>query len=799
MSAVSPLDQRSRNPGFVISPMRVFDRALRYWYIIILSVIAGVIGGWLVTRYTTRIYPATASLIVRESEENMAARSLYSNAILTRRNYFNEFYIMRSLPIMQGVVEDLGLDVTFIRLGDIRSTEVFEAGFPFKVLPASGSSLPYGRVLSFTILSADEYMLGTEDEAGQILKETRYRYADTVKLGDNRFYIKREPASGSDLAGKEFQIRFTNPAQLAAEYSGGLNLAWSQQGAGVIDIYMQGPVPARMEAFLQRFITRYQEYDIERKSLMAVKSIDFLDRQIDIISDSLRFYENQISTLAVKGIDGSASQLQRLSLMYTSIDDADLKIRLQERYYSYLENYLNTRSDFSQVLLPASLGVSDPVLSGLVTKLADLQFQLKLLQGQSESNANPLVQESREKIALYKKDIEEGIRSAQEIMSINRGMQSDRLKEMEKAVADQPGPNRELAGLNRNYKLNEGLYNLLIQKRAESAISQASTTSDIAVLNYPKAGDAISPLPMQNYLTGLLAGLLFPIVLFVLMEALDNKVQSKEDIELFSSVPVIGTIGHSGTKGTLAVQDNPRSYLAESFRALRSNLNYFTDSNPGKILLVTSSISGEGKSFTSVNVATVLAFTGKKTILVGGDMRKTKLSREFGVSNAKGLSTVLTVQSELDPAIFPTRVEHLDFMPSGPVPPNPAELFLKPATADLLKALLKKYDYVVVDSPPVGMVSDALSLIPIVDHILFVVRQNYTPLTAITQLQTLVEQGEVKHISIVFNDILKFGRGYGYKYGYAYDYGYGYGSKYGQGGYYDEDKPKKDSETEGHS
>ena len=790
--AVNSLDQRSRTPGFVISPMRVLDRGLRYWYLVVISVVAGITGGWLINRYTTRIFPATATLIVRENEENLAARSLYNNAILSsNRNYYNEFYIMRSLPIMQEVVEDLGLDVTFIRPGDFRSTEIFDPAFPVKFMPARHSALPYGRLLLYEPVSENEYTLSSIDKAYPELNPSRFRYSDTVQLGDRRFFIRKSDSIGTELKGRQFQVRFNNPQELAAEYSRSLNLSWSQQGAGVIDVYIQGNTPDRLVAFLNRFVARYQEYDVERKSLIAVKSIAFLDRQIDLISDSLRHYENQISALAVKGIDGTGSQMQRLSMLYGSVDDADLKIRLQERYYAYLENYLNTRADFSQVLLPASLGVSDPVLSGLVSKLAEVQFQLKLLQGQAESNANPLVQESREKIALYKKDIEEGIRSAQEIMRINRSMQADRLKEMENAVASQPGPNRELVSLNRNYKLNEGLYNLLIQKRAEAAISRASTTSDIAVLNYPKSGDAIAPVPLTNYLTGLLAGLLIPVIIFVLMEALDNKVQSKEDVELFSTVPVIGTIGHSQNAGTLAVQDNPRSYLAESFRALRSNLNYVTDSAPGKIFLVTSSISGEGKSFSSVNIATVLAFTGKKVILVGGDMRKTKLSKELGISNAKGLSTVLTGQSGLDDSVFPTRVDNLDFMPSGPVPPNPAELFLKPAMAELLKYLLKKYDYVVVDSPPIGMVSDALSLIPIVDHILFVVRQNYTPLTAITQLQTLVDQGEVKHISIVFNDIFKFGRGYGYKYGYAYDYGYGYGSKYGQGGYYDDDENKK--------
>ena len=393
------------------------------------------------------------------------------------------------------------------------------------------------------------------------------------------------------------------------------------------------------------------------------------------------------------------------------------------------------------------------------------------------------MREGLEKIEVYKRDISEGLRSAREILAMNRKMLEDRLKDFQAKQEGEAGSSdKEMANYQRSYRLNESLYNFISQKRAEAAISQASATSSIVIVNNPTSGPQIRPVPMQNYSYALVVGILLPLAIFLVMEFLNNKVQSKEDIEALCSVPVIGTIGHNPGAGNFAVADKPRSYLAESFRALRSNLNYFTEGKDRKVILITSSISGEGKTFTSINIATVLAFSGKRTLLVAGDMRKPGIAKEFGVSNKSGLSLLLSGQAQLEDVIVDTKIENLDFIAPGPTPPNPGELYLGNRTAEVMAEMVGMYEYVVFDSPPIGLVSDALALLSKVDLVLFVSRQNYTPMNAIAQLQFLVEQGQVQNVSIVLNDIFRVGMGYGYKYGYGYDYGYGY--RYGQGRYY---------------
>ena len=782
--APSSVGIKSSGPTIRLNPQRILNRVLRNWYWVLLCLVIGFVVSWSVNRYTTKIYPVKASVIFKIDEENYGANLLYGNSFTQySRNYYDEFYLMRSYPLLQRVVENLRLDVAYFVQGEIKTIEKYIPHLPVRINPTSGQRLPYGQSFTYRLLNENEFLFYPAQDASDADRNQKHLYNDTIEVAGHRLFFLKTDLLKDKWIGSEYIVRFTDPFELAVSYSTQLNLSWSEQGSGAINISMNGAVPEKIVDFLREFIEQYQQFDVERKSRIYSKSVQFLDRQIDLIGDSLRYYERKMSAVSVKATKNIKPSAERLNAIGLSLDEKELQIRLQQRYYDYLENYMNSTSDFSQVLLPSSLGVSDPVLSELVSRLVKLQFELRVLQNKATDTRNPLVQESLNKIEYLKRDIEEGIRSAKEIMAINRTFFKERLVEMERALRESPEDQfNDLAHLQRNYRLNEGLYSFIIQKRAEASLSKASTTSDVNVLNYPQVGEVITPKPMQNYTLGLLGGFMLPVLFFVFIEALNNRIQSKEDIESLCAVPVIGTISHFTGQTNLAVADKPRSYLAESFRALRANLNYFTGGKDKKVILVTSTLSGEGKSFTSINLATVLAFSGKKTVLIAGDMRKASIVQDFGVSNKNGLSSYLSGQSELDSIITSTQVVGLDFITPGPIPPNPAELYMSNRTQALIDHLLDRYDFVLIDSPPIGLVSDAMALIPLVDHILFVTRQNYTPLTAINQLQYMVDQGQVQQVSIVLNDIQRLGMGYGYKYGYAYDYGYG--SREGKRGYF---------------
>lgn len=774
---VPQLENRSRKIGVLVNTSRVLDRFIRYWYITLITLLVGLAGAWAFNRYSTRIYPVTASMIIRENENASTLRSLYGTTLLNpERNYEDEFFIMRSYQLIQKVVEDLRLQVSYFREGEIKTVELYLPHFPVRFLPGKGSSLPFGKKIRFRVIDQSSYLLEPSSEDGtEYLAKTHYFDKDTVEFMDSRFVVA---ATGelSKWIGREYLIQFNDPYRLAVQYSGSLGLSWSQRGSGAVDLFLKTSVPERDRDFLQKFMEAYQVYDIEKKSSTSTKSMLFLDRQVAMIGDSLRFYESQLAKYAGKDLPGIGPE--KISGISDQLDEKEIQLQLQDRYYMYLENYMNENSDLSQVLLPSALGVSDPVLSELVAKLSELQFKLRALQDQSRESANPLVAESHQKIALYKRDIAEGIRSAKEIMRINRNMLNERLKNLQYMISKKSSDDDHLIQLQRSYKFNENLFGFLVQKRSEAALSKAATVSDVSILNLPSIGSPLTPVPLRNYTIAVLIGLFLPLFGFILQEFLNNKVQSKEDIESISPVPVIATIARHTLNTNLVIIEKPRSLIAESFRALRSNLDYFVGRKQKKIILITSSLSGEGKSFTSINLATVMAMPGKPTVLIAGDMRKSSIADDFKVSNQSGLSLVLSGQAEVQSVIYPTGQDKLDFIPPGPPPPNPGELFLSDHLPKMIAQLQERYDNIIIDSPPVGLVSDALPLLAQVDHVVFVVRQNYTPINAIAQLQNLVDQGQLPNVSIILNDISRVGMGYGFKYGYGYDYGYGY--RYGK-------------------
>jgi capsular exopolysaccharide synthesis family protein len=785
-----PDEQKSRSQGGVqINVKRVLDRALRFWYLIFISLAIALTAAHLTNRYSTSIYPVKASIIIRESEENAGAKFLYNNELLSPyRNFYNEIYIMKSYPLLQEVVESLGFNVSLYREGEIKTTEFYSHNFPveFRGLP-TGKSV-HGRAFYFTAMSDNtyslEYITSADDDRKQ---HPALSFNDSVQVDGFRFFVRKK-ADISEIKDRTFVVRFNDPLVLAKSYSSRLKINWAMQGASVVDLEVNGPVPQKEIDFLTRFIERYQNYDIEKKNNMASRAIKFLDHQLVVIGDSLNYFEDQVENFKRRNI---IIQLQeetnRLYEKLTGFEDQKFQYRLIENYYNYITRLLES-DQFDGIFTPASVGITDPVISALVTRLIEARTQLHMSQGSEKRGALkyqdvPGYQANVREIAQIKSNIIETIVNSRKTQQINVAFIDDQINLVEKQLSKLPSTERELVQIQRNYSLRENLYVYLLQKRTEAGLSMASTTSDIVVVNPPMAGGAISPKHSQNYTYGLAAGLLLPILIFVLLELFNNRIQSKEDIEKATDVPVIGGVGHNPAEDRLVVANKPRSAMAESFRALRSNLNYFTGNKERQVFMVTSSIPGEGKSFTALNLASVYALAGKRTILVGADLRKPKLFDELGLLNTVGLSQYLSGMSTLEEVTQASEIDNLYLIAGGPMPPNPSELLLRSAMEDLINTLRQEYDFIIVDTPPLSYVTDAFVLSKYADHTLFVVRQNYTPLQALYALNEFYLTGKLLNISVLFNDLRKSGLGYGYGGGYGYGYGYGYGNYgYGYGG-----------------
>ena len=328
-----------------------------------------------------------------------------------------------------------------------------------------------------------------------------------------------------------------------------------------------------------------------------------------------------------------------------------------------------------------------------------------------------------------------------------------------------------------------------MQKRYEADITIAASVSDISTLDPAKDTGQGPILPRKpfNYMVALLLGTIVPLFFIIAKEILDTHVHSSDDIERMTPIPILGIVGKKTTTNNLTVFQKPRSAVAESFRALRSNVHFLFDrkiKDKCKTIIVTSSVSGEGKTFVSINLATVFALGGKKTILVGLDLRKPKMFVDFEIGNDIGVVNYLIGEESKSSIIQKTKVPNLDIITSGPVPPNPSELLLSSATDELISKLKDEYDYVIIDTPPIGIVSDAVELLKFTDSVMYVVRQKYTQKGMLKLINEKFDKGEITNISIVLNDFSVKSK-YGYEYGYGYGYD-GYG-KYARG-YHDEYK-----------
>jgi len=382
-------------------------------------------------------------------------------------------------------------------------------------------------------------------------------------------------------------------------------------------------------------------------------------------------------------------------------------------------------------------------------------------------------------LELLKASLKEQVSTGQNLNDINQQKLNQEIAVIEKEINRLPQNERSLVNIEREYKLNNELYTFLLEKRAEAGITKASNVSKNKVLDVAIAQNAQQQTPKrsQNYLIALVLGLGIPGGIILLFEFFNNKIEDKKDIERNTRIPVIGTIGHNDSHHSVPVYIDPKGSLAESLRSLRTNLQYVLREKDQKVVMITSTISGEGKTFAAVNLAAIMAMGNRKVLLVGLDLRKPSLHRIFETPNETGLSTYLIEQTEYDQIIKTTYIENLYLAPSGPIPPNPAELIETKRMEAFFEHAQKEFDYIIIDTPPVALVTDSILISQYADASIFMIRQKYSSKHVFELMNTIEVNKKMQHVNILVND-LKIPKYYGYSYGYAYGYGYGYGYGY---------------------
>jgi capsular exopolysaccharide synthesis family protein len=591
-----------------------------------------------------------------------------------------------------------------------------------------------------------------------------------------------------NLSGKTYFIRFNDFNNTVKKYQD-IDVSALKKGASILELSFQGHNKKKIEDFLNATIDVLDEDQRSQKIKYALKTKQYIDTLFTVEANSLKDIETNLGDFKLKNniydlsVEGTA-----LLNEVTSLDREFQQIESRMEYLNNLENYLISNSiiDSDHIPAPALINMEDP---GIVTSVNNLIVLAKTREGlekKVKSNYPPLIRVN-EQMELESSILLEQIKSLKKNIENNLKTITRRINSTNNRLSRLNPKEQKLLNFQRKYNITEANYNYLKQKSYEAGTAIAANVSDVKILDRAKdvGQSAIKPKASFNYLVALMAGLMLPFLFVLTKETLNNKFQTVEEIQKSYKIPVLGVIGKNRyDKDRLVVHRKPNSTVAESFRALRSNIQFlFQHKGLNKTIVITSSVSGEGKTLCAENMATVFAMSGKKTILLGLDLRKPKMHTDFGADNSKGVVNYLIGERSLDEITLKSGIDNLDLITSGPVPPNPSELLINDQAEALFEVLKKKYDYIIVDTPPVGLVADALELFKYADAIIYMIRQNYTQRGMPKMIDDKYKNGEVKNISYVLNDFEvqnKYGGGYGY------GYGYGYG-KYGNG-YHKEEK-----------
>ncbi len=762
-----------------------------YWFAIALLISLSIAYG--INRWSEEVFTVSSTMLIKDDLFGGGTADLSnifpgSSAFRSEQNLKNEIGILRSFSLNYKVMQELtDFHIVYVGVGKrgIAESRMYN-NTPFRVLYDSLQNQRIGLPVNVKILSSNNYQLEINGDL---------KFSKTLTFGERfnemGFDFSIVPASESFTydpdASNRYYFYFASPVGLANQYRGKLSVSPIEEEATLVTLSVSGFVPGQEADYLNKLMEVYILQGLELKNQTAERTIEFIDGQIGTISDSLKIVENNLENfrLSNKLVDLSREG-NYIQNRLESFENERSSLLLQKKYYEYLKEYVDSRNETGDIVSPGAMGVSNAPLERMVTELATMQQQKNKLK-LNISEDLPAVTSFDKSIMDVKALIAENISSS--MVNLDNAIKEadHRISLVEAELNRLPGTERRLINIQRKFDLNNTVYNYLLEKKAEAGIARASTVSDNRIIDYAQTFNSlrISPKPRQNYSMAIIVGLLIPVILILLIDYLNNKVIDKKDIEKGTKAPVLGFISHNSLKTEIPVVEKPGSTLAESFRSVRTNLKFFIKDTKNPVVSVSSTISSEGKTFISINLAAIIASNNNKVLLIGLDLRKPRIHRIFGIDNDNGISNYLIGQEKYENIIFETGIENLWYTPSGPVPPNPAELIDSSAMIEFIEKAKKEFDYIILDTPPVAIVTDALLLSPLTDFYLFVVRQRYTTKNTLGLIEELYRNENIKSLGIVINDISITGYyGYGLRYGYSGGYGYSYGYNYYGHGYY---------------
>jgi len=790
MNDIETRKTNNSNSSDIFDPKRILTKILQNWYYFIATTVAAVAISHYITNNTTAIYAIEGTLLISEDQNTMGL-DLFSSATPTLKNtqVENQIVYLETNSLALRTIKDLNININYFTEDIWGYKQIFNQRIPvfvkvnwshnqlkniyYKIIPGEGSEF------IIELLETENKQLFNREKEKETFSAslfnqnipTRYQgeYGELLKTEFFEFTLYK-----LNTISEEIFFSFSDDSSLAKKFRSQVKISPVNSESSVLKIQLNNPDRIIGSEYINALMKAFLENDLEQKNLATQQTLDFIEAQILTINDSINLYEteiqnfrkiNQIINISAKGsniLSESVKLAEELNRQTATLD-----------YYKDLKVYLDN-TDGQELLIPSIAGIEDPIIITMVTELINLQNERASLSGVLIGDSFSYTRELNNKLKNLRDNLNENITNG--ISNIeNQIIRVESLVGLvDRDLNKLPEVERNLISIERRFKVNESIYTLLLTKRAETEIKKASTTTNHQIYDEAMVNPVpISPNRTRNYALGIAFGFSIPLFILVLWSIFYHKITDVKELEEVLDIPIIGTIPREKDNSN-PLDQNAKSMTTESFRNIRSNLAIRFNFKDKGVILVTSTKPGEGKTYISIKVASIYAALGKKTLILGMDLRKPRLHTELNLANDRGITTFLLQESEVwEDMIQSTDQENLHVLSAGPYLERSSELINTPKFERLMLGLRSKYDFVIIDTSPIGLVSETLDLTKYSDINLFLFRQNFSFINQSNIANDLKNKFEIKNLFAIINDIHSSGIGQN-----NYGYGYGYYSNY---------------------
>lgn len=747
------------------------------WHYFLISGLLCIVAAFIYIHYSLPVYQAKGSVLIKDNKSaSKDITDFIAGGFLgDQTSVATEMGILSSQSVIKQAIKQLNLQNFIEDAGVFPNVPLYKRS-PVEIVADSISPLALDIPFTISISDANGFIVSFDG-----INDFNYNKSHLFgeKINTLYFSFTVNKATTTSFINK-LRVTFKSNAKLVEEIQVNLKVNTIDRDASIIALTYNDNDAQRALDIINTICEKYIEMDVNDKTAIASLTLKFVEEQLTSTKNTLTGIETKLQAFKEQNKTVNLSEESKNILARLSDIDADkIKSDIQVKSLDNLYNYVNQNKDLSQ-LAPGTLGIPDPLLVQLIQSYQELQSKRKNLEAGTKGET-PALTIIDKQIASTKKSLLENISSLKSNSQVTANSLSSKMSEYESKIKSVPEIERELLNIQRDFEVNQNIYVFLLQKKAESSIAKATAVSDNKVLDEASLEtEPVAPDKKLILVVALLFAVIIPSIIILLQKLFKQTINGRDDITNHTQLPLLGAIGHMKKADNLVVTHSPKSIIAEAFRSIRTNLKFFGIANNKKIILVTSSVGGEGKSFVTLNLASVFALQNHKVAVVGLDLRKPRLYQDLEVSNDLGVSSYLSGQATLDQIVHKTSVSNLFLVPAGPVPPNPSELISKKELTELVKSLSEKFDYVFIDTAPLGIVSDALILMNLSDINIFILREDYSKREYIHAINDLVSESKINNLCVLLNDS-SFNKSYGYGYGYSMN-GYGY---------YEEEQNKK--------